>query len=337
MNQILTIQVSSQSRAKNDTLSSTTQIQNNIHRRGEKRLLQPRSNVRLINNCGFDASVGIIYLSKALKAVYLWLTIKKGRGIMLRSVSDPTIFIYGYNSVFPDDLVWVTANSKYCVSEGHCFEPRIVGSLANSLLRYKLCGTTVPTPSPIAKAPPTLLDYSYMSEIEIAWLNAHNRRRNEYYNRNGVGSADLKWSKTLQKSAQNYSSLLISIGGDSKCTIRHGVHGNTYGGENLSKNWGTSSKTNSSTPEEILTSWFDEEIDLPYGENFHATQVVFRSSRYVGCGTSEKTMYHGGKCFINVCRYLSPGNCNMSPQNWKARTLDNNTFCLPFCPEEGCF
>jgi hypothetical protein len=194
-----------------------------------------------------------MYHSVGVRAVYVWPTIRKGKGITLRNVSDPTIFIYGFNSEFPDHVVWGSSTSKYCVSEGHCLEPTIVGNLTNGIIRYKLCGTTVPTPSPIAEAPPTL-DHKASSDVEIAWLKPHNLRRNEYYAKNGLGSADLKWSKSLQKSAQNYANILISLDGDSKCTIRHGVNGDSLGGENLSKNWGTSPKTNSSTPEEILTA-----------------------------------------------------------------------------------
>ena len=84
---------------KGGTVSSGSKIQNDIHPGGENRKLQPRSDVRLINNCGFDASVGIIYRSIALKTVYLWPTVKKGKGIMLRNVTDPTIYIYGFNTI----------------------------------------------------------------------------------------------------------------------------------------------------------------------------------------------------------------------------------------------
>jgi Cysteine-rich secretory protein family len=168
-------------------------------------------------------------------------------------------------------------------------------------------------------------------------LKGHNKRRTNFFSKNGLGPKNLKWAQSLKESAQAYADKLVELGGDTKCVIQHGYKGDEYGGENISSNWGVSVSTVSATPEEVLNGWYDEEISLPLGMNGHATQVVFRSTHYVGCGRAQKNLSNGGKCFINVCRYLSPGNCNMSQNGWKSRTLDEEVVCDPFCPKEGCF
>jgi hypothetical protein len=301
----------------------------------DRDLLQT-ADVKLVNNCGFDASIGIIYYGSSQNEIYVWRNIKKGGTYILKSVSDPTIYLYGFDEKKPKKVIWGTSNSKHCISKGECLQPKNVGKLSSSdTIRYKLCKVTSPTSSPISKAPPT--DSTALTETEIKWLNGHNDRRRKYFADNGLGPKDLKWSQSLEKSAQNYANRLLELGGDSKCVIQHGYDGDEYGGENLHTNWGTSISTVSASPDEVLNGWYDEEINLPYGQNAHATQVVFRSTHYVGCGQSQKKLSNGGKCFINVCRYLSPGNCNMSRNGWKSRTLDDDAQCSPVCPPEGCF
>jgi hypothetical protein len=104
-------------------------------------------------------------------------------------------------------------------------------------------------------------------------------------------------------------------------------------------NWGSGEAR---TPSQVMNAWFDGEINLAgFFEKLHATQVVFRSSLYVGCADSEKTMSNGSKCFIQTCRYIAAGNCFPSGQdNWKVDVLSDNaaTRCGgPQCPAEGCF
>ena len=170
--------------------------------------------------------------------------------------------------------------------------------------------------------------------IDGEWLAAHNSRRSQWYAQHGLGNLDLKWSQSLKDSAQNYANKLITIGGGDECRIEHGFQGDKFGGENLASNSGGN---DGSSPESVMQRWYDGEINLSFGENLHATQVVYRSSHYVGCASSEKDMNSGGKCFIQVCRYLAPGNCNINADNWVANTLGDDVVCGPECPPEGCF
>lgn len=298
------------------------------------RALQTTANVNLVNNCGFKASVGIIFYTKEGKK-YKWPTIVKGGVYQLPDVSQSTIYLYGRNVNNPGKLVWGTTSSKHCIGKGKCLEPRSIGSLAKSPVRHKLCNSgSSPVAAPTAAAVPA---QSAMTEKDTQFLDTHNDRRNKFYSDNGLGPKNMKHSQDLKSSAQKYANKLIDIAGDTRCVIQHGYEGDDYGGENLGTVWGNNPAMVGHTPEKVLQGWYDNEIGLPYGQKGHATQVVFRSTHYVGCAQASKTLYHGGKCFIYVCRYLSPGNCNMSATGWKQRTLDDEVLCLPKCPKEGCF
>lgn len=107
----------------------------------------------------------------------------------------------------------------------------------------------------------------------------------------------------------------------------------------LAANWGGN---NHRTPDQVLTSWYEDEIDLTgFYEKLHATQVVFGSSLYFGCGEASKTMSDGRNCFIQVCRYIAAGNCFPSGQsNWVTDVLSDTAAQQcggPQCPTEGCF
>ena len=299
----------------------------------ENRHLVTTADVTLVNNCGFKASIGIIYYRTTGK-VYVWPTIPEGTTYKLTKVSQSIIYLYGRDVDNPSKLVWGTTKSKHCIGKNRCLEPKSVGSLSRSNIRVKLCGTgSSPTRAPTSKP----VDAPDLTELDADWVGGHNTRRTKYFSENGLGPKNLKWSNGVKNSAQAYANKLIDIQGDVKCVIQHGYLGDDYGGENIHTNWGRTVTTVSATPDKVLGRWFDDEIDAGYGKNLHATQVVFRSTAYVGCGRASKTLYHGGKCYINVCRYISPGNCNMSPGGWKERVLDDNAQCGPVCPPEGCF
>ena len=83
--------------------------------------------------------------------------------------------------------------------------------------------------------------------------------------------------------------------------------------------------------------------------NSSFTQVLWRASKYVGCGESVRAIegVEGGYCRFQVCRYATAGNCNMGASrysdgkvNWKASVLNDElrrctTSCTPE-PEGWC-
>ena len=317
--------------------------------------LQVTADVRVVNNCGFDAYVGIVYSTVESDHWYRWPFIAGGASLVLNDVDDPTFYIYGVTT--PDyQAVWDSELSPHCFAPGDCLSARKIKSLARGRATYYICGAqrpdlttsstpvldrSAPTISPSRSAPtnsPSRSAAVIASSIDTEWLHGHNTRRTQFYSQYGMGPKDLKWSATLKRSARSYAKKLLQIGGTSSCGIEHGYLGDSYGGENLSAIWSSGDfESNPLTPESVLNGWFNGEINLPYGEKGHATQVVFRSTSYVGCAGSFKELDGGGQCYIAVCRYLSPGNCNMDPINWLTRTLDDASLCDPQCPPEGCF
>lgn len=191
-----------------------------------------------------------------------------------------------------------------------------------------------PTPAPVA-APPPVAPGAVSRDPDVnsdAWITAHNTRREAYFTSKGVGMVDLKWSSDLSHSAQGYADKLIGIDG---CVIKHGYEGDHYGGENLFQKW-TSSASGTHTEEEALKGWYEGEKDLPYGSNGHFTQVAWRPTKYVGCGMAQKS-HNGGLCFIDVCRYIVPGNCPYLEASYQEDMLKDTSGCPPECPKEGCF
>jgi hypothetical protein len=302
------------------------------------------ASVKIHNNCGFDAYIGIVYSTlDTANIFYRWPLLQNRKKITLDGVSDSIIFIYGIRS---DDWtpVWTSQTSAHCFSDGEgCFSQRDIGSLQSGMVDFHICRSldisTVTRPGrPLAT--PRKSSSTYVSESldqkATEWLKEHNVRRKLFYSEYGKEPLDLKWSESLRASAQNYVNQLINVGGSDECYIEHGYNGDSYGGENIGALWGFGAPLPSYNPADALRGWFDNQINLPYGQKGHATQVVFRSSHYVGCGEAEKDLHSGGKCYIKVCRYLSPGNCDMTPENWLERTLDDTILCEPACPSEGC-
>lgn len=249
-----------------------------------------------------------------------------------------------------DRITYIRSSSNTCIqvwkdetgelSQEYCGDEWLPldGNLSKQVSKVCCAASSAPAPTPSGPAPtpsgPAPTPGQGPSGIDGEWLQAHNSRRTWYYEQNGMGPMDLKWSNSLKDSAQNYANRLLQIGGGDDCKIEHGFQGDSYGGENLAM---ISGGTNGLSPDQVLTMWFDNEINLPFGQNGHATQVAYRSSHYVGCGIAEKQMNGGGKCFIQVCRYLAPGNCNINANNWVAQTLSDTVVCGPECPAEGCF
>jgi len=143
---------------------------------------------------------------------------------------------------------------------------------------------------------------------EQEWVDGHNIRRTSFYELHGMGPADLEWSADLASSAQNYAQQLLNETG---CWIQHGLNADVYGTQNLASN----NDANSASPSEVLEVWYENEIDLDrmelVGKKFHASQILFRSTRYLGCAQASKEDPDapGGMCHFHVCRYTGPGNC----------------------------
>ncbi len=154
-----------------------------------------------------------------------------------------------------------------------------------------------------------------LSTEATTWLSEHNSRRQRYHTMYGSSYVPLRWSASLAASATRYAEEMARTGA--------WRHSDSPYGENLAWNGGIQSRAIS----DILTRWVENE-EASWGGHF--TQVLWRGTRYVGCGRASSPQ-HGS---FQACQYAAPGNCG----NRRRETmLADRTGCLPECPPEGCF
>jgi len=319
------------------------------------------ANVRVINTCNYDAFTFIIYEKEGSFSTRSWTRINSGSSLTIEGATSPTIWIYG---VFANDysVAWSSSvKSEYCLLNGDCFRKVDLGNLSEGAADYLTCPFIFDSPIfSVLPAPPSSSTESPRSSLQQQWLFEHNSRREAFYNSEkfedyNLEPVPLKWSDSVAESARQYAQRLIAKDG---CHIQHGVDGDSYGGENLAMNSGSSRRAVSRTPSQVLEAWYDDEIDLDtmqlLGQKYHATQVIFRSSRYLGCAQAEKTL-DGMTCHIQVCRYVGTGNCflpaylvdnfpdgcHKDHPNWVCNVLSDtaSSFCTKAdeqCPAEGC-
>ena len=122
-------------------------------------------------------------------------------------------------------------------------------------------------------------------------LAAHNAIRSR------VDLPPLRWSDTLAQFARQWADTLLA-----RRQFSH--RPNSPYGENLFEIRGAAS-----TPREVVGSWGSEAKDYDYrsnrcrGQCGHYTQIVWRSTRSVGCAVARRAGVE-----IWVCNYDPPGN-----------------------------
>ena len=122
-------------------------------------------------------------------------------------------------------------------------------------------------------------------------LEAHNRVRA------AVGVRPLVWSDKLADAAQTWANQLLA-----ERRLRH--RANPRYGENLYL-----ISRASATPNDVVSAWASEERDYEYASNSchsrcgHYTQIVWRSTRQVGCARARSPVLE-----VWVCEYYPPGN-----------------------------
>ena len=128
-------------------------------------------------------------------------------------------------------------------------------------------------------------------------LKIHNEERS------AVGSPPLKWSDSLAADAKSWADHLAQLG-----TLQHST-GKGYG-ENLSYRSDSRGPSAISTSD-LLQGWVKEKNGYTVGPfnwdrdqaHGHYTQMVWKTTTEVGCGTATS-----GNSVYLVCRYNPPGN-----------------------------
>jgi pathogenesis-related protein 1 len=122
-------------------------------------------------------------------------------------------------------------------------------------------------------------------------LTAHNEVRAK------VGVPPLAWSENLSRAAQEWANTLIA-----ERRFDHRPKSKT--GQNLFRMDGARE-----TPRKVVERWASEAANFDYksnrckGECGHYTQIVWRSTKQVGCAVAR-----GGSREVWVCEYAPPGN-----------------------------
>lgn len=166
------------------------------------------------------------------------------------------------------------------------------------------------------------------SDKDLEWLDAHNIRREEYHNANNVEYKRLVWSPDLAERALDWATTILE---SDECKNRN-EPGITEG-ENISVRQSNIIRSDEEVSN-IMARWVDSKVNNP-AEPFR--QVMWRSTRYVGCADLFGEHSQGGYCYIHVCRYARAGNCNMNAYEDKMEpVLLDHTVCGPACPGEGC-
>ena len=133
------------------------------------------------------------------------------------------------------------------------------------------------------------------SQLPHAFLGIQNRARAE------VGVAPLVWNRQLAGYAQWWANQNAAYG---DCLLHHS--GGPYG-ENIF--WGSGKPW---SPVDAVSDWAGEKRWYDYSSNTcrfydacgHYTQMVWKTSRYVGCA---RVTCADGKIFM-TCNYYPPGN-----------------------------
>ena len=172
-----------------------------------------------------------------------------------------------------------------------------------------------------------------MSQRDKQYLDAHNKRRKEWHEKNGVSYVPLKWSNELAKDAKVWAESLKSNCGSG---VFH--EKNVDEGENISRNFGSGSWGKLPDPDRVVWRFVEREANWDWPKNSHLTQVLWRPTKYVGCAESFRDMGNGRKCHTQVCRYAKPGNCNMKQHDtWLEAMLQDDSPCGKPCPDDGCY
>ena len=134
------------------------------------------------------------------------------------------------------------------------------------------------------------------------FLKSHNTRRKAWHERYNKSYVPLKWDNSLKAEAKVWAETLLASCGKG---MYHDP--NTKYGECATANQGTGSFGKLHTPDEIIRRYVEREENWQPPQNNHLTQVLWRSTKFVGCAEASKSMGEGKTCHTQVCRYARPG------------------------------
>mmetsp|Transcript_11911 Transcript_11911/g.19508 ORF Transcript_11911/g.19508 Transcript_11911/m.19508 type:complete len:527 (-) Transcript_11911:215-1795(-) len=183
---------------------------------------------------------------------------------------------------------------------------------------------------------------SGMTERDCEWTIAHHVRRERNHEENGKEYRPLKWSDDIYQGAKDWANELLD-----SCTDNGISHESGIGySENLAKNHGTKGTPMGSMYSADSIAWrFSEREQQPdmnrWPLNAHHTALNWYASRYFACADAEREIKKDYVCHVQVCRYATAGNCNMSTFknngviDFKRAMMSDSSRCGKQCPEKS--
>jgi hypothetical protein len=141
-----------------------------------------------------------------------------------------------------------------------------------------------------------------MTDRDRQFLNSHNTRRKAWHERYNKGYVPLSWDNSLKAEAKVWAETLLASCGKGMYHDPHAKYG-----ECATANQGTGSFGKLQTPDDIVSRFVEREQNWQPPQNSHLTQVLWRSTKYVGCAEALKSMGQDKMCHTQVCRYARPG------------------------------
>ena len=141
-----------------------------------------------------------------------------------------------------------------------------------------------------------------MTDHDRQYLISHNTRRKVWHERYNRSYVPLKWDNVLKAEAKVWVEHLLASCGKG---MYHDP--NAKYGECATANMGTGSFAKLHTTDEIVRRYVEREVNWQPPQNSHLTQVLWRSTKYVGCAEASISMGEGKICHTQVCRYARPG------------------------------
>lgn len=143
------------------------------------------------------------------------------------------------------------------------------------------------------------------------WVTAHNNVRKPWHEAHGGTYQKVSWNSTLATKAKTEAQYWLHQYCDLGVSPGH-RSGNVYG-ENGLGNKGTGSWGLPKTADVAVgTRWVAKEEGKSPPNNDHLTQVMWHSTKYVGCYTAYKQLADGQQCSVQYCEYSKAGNCNFN-------------------------
>lgn len=161
------------------------------------------------------------------------------------------------------------------------------------------------------------------------WLKFHNQYRKEWHDKEGYTYKPMKWSNDLFVDAVTLANEITKT-----CQTK-----NPSGKPQVDYGWNIAGKhgdPNFRSVEDTFDLW-NSILYQGWPKNKEMSQVLWRSTEYVGCADAVSPSDGKKTCTYSVCFYARAGNCGMaSVKNWNdhSKKIMTSPGCGP-CPGGG--